>query len=177
MDVAIGPLRRLHVPPEISYITLEHHFMPMEKETIKALYLTARDFWNPCQRALFTTVDITTTWSSAHLWQSPVSRLFAVFTINPSLAPTTRHLTCCCKWEANRDCLEDVSEHLIFQLLPLFRNLQSISLDFPGTFPSVPHITQTCKIFLNVFANLLKPVLERRGLVRVALKSMPAGVL
>ena len=121
MDIAIGPLRRLHVPPEISYIILEHLCMPMEKETIKALCLTARDFWNPCQRVLFTIVDIATTWSSAHVWQSPVSRLFAAFTINPSLASTTRHLACCCKWEANRDCPEDVSEHLIFQLLPLFR--------------------------------------------------------
>jgi hypothetical protein len=151
--------------------------MPMEKETIKALCLTARDFWDPCQRALFTTVDIATTWSSAHFWQSPVSRLFAALTMNPILASTTRHLICRCKWDGNRDCPEDVREHIIFQLLPLFRNLQSISLDFPGTVPSIPDIIHTRKVFQKVFVDLLMPIVQQPGLVRVDFKSVPVGVL
>src|SRR5258708_34470429 len=88
--VVESPPKPLHFPPEITYVILEH-LGTTTKETLKALCLTARDFWDPCQRALFTTVDIITKWSSTAS-QNPESRLLAALKTTPRLARLTRHL-------------------------------------------------------------------------------------
>ena len=122
------PPKPLHFPLEITYIILEH--LGTRRETIKALCLTARDFWNPCQRALFTTVDIITTWSITA--QNPESRLLDALKTAPRLARFTRHLICHCSWNETEDCPENIREHILFQFFPLFEGLQTISLNFPG---------------------------------------------
>jgi len=173
--VVESPPKSLHFPPEITYVILEHLGMAT-KDTIKALCLTARDFWDPCQRALFTTVDIITTWSSISS-QNTESRLLTALKTTPRLATFTRHLTCHCSGNETEDYLEKIREHTLFQLLPLFKELRTISLEFPGTVQTLPDIQVQCKIHPNVFAHLLKPILQQRSLVRASLKFVPADVL
>lgn len=69
-----------------------------------------------------------------------------------------------------------VRKHILFQLFPLVEGLRTISLNFPGTVQTLSDSVQ-CKILPSVFADLLKPILQQRSLVRVALTSVPADVL
>ena len=99
--------KRLRVPPEISYIILEHIGMPMDsdKETIKHSALLPATFGTlvneRCSRR-----SISSQRGRVHTFgrvQSPVPKLFAALTVDPSLASITRHLTCRCKWDGNGD--------------------------------------------------------------------------
>jgi hypothetical protein len=162
-----SPPKLLHFPPEIIYIILEH-LGTRAKETIKALCLTSRDFLYPCQRALFTTVDIVTTWPIIDP-HSQASRLISALKMTPSLASVTRHFTSHCEYDWNRNRLENITNHILFQLFPLFGNLQTISLDFPRNVSSSLGIMD-----LNVHARPLAPLMRRPGLVGVTLKSAPA---
>lgn len=165
-----SPEKLLHFPLEIIYIILEH-LGTRPKEMIKALCLTARDFLYPCQRTLFTTVDIFTTWPITNL-HSQASRLISALKMTPSLASVTRHFTSLRECSMDRNCLEDITKHILFQLFPLFGNLQTISLDFPRNASSSLDIMDR-----NVHAHSLTPVMQRPGLVLgITLKSAPADV-
>ena len=123
-----SPPKWLHFPWEITYIILEHLGATVTMMMmIKALCLTAHEFWYPGQWALFMKIDIFTIWSNLDL-QRPASGLLTALEMTPSLALITRHLTCHCEWDGNRNesSRTYVTEHMLLQLLPLFRSLQTI---------------------------------------------------